>query len=83
MNARNRLSYKRSKLDDASEIYVVTKEIINVTSVLQKVRKEIKLCNEVSDNTRKMKEQIKEMEEREQEKIKDKEKSKKEKKYVK
>lgn len=83
LNTRNRLYYKRQKLDNESEKDVVTKEIISVTSAIEKVRKEIRLCDEVSDNARKMKEQIKGMKERKQKKIKDKEKSKKEKKYVK
>ena len=74
LNTRNRLYYKRQKLDNESEKDVVTKEIISVTSAIEKVRKEIRLCDEVSDNTRKMKEQIKEMKEREQGKVKAKEK---------
>lgn len=82
LNTRNRLYYKRQKLDNESEKDVVTKEIISVTSDIEKVRKEIRLCDEVSDNSRKMKEQIKEMEEKEQDKVKTKEKNKKEKKHV-
>ena len=70
LNTRNRLYYKRQKLDNESEKDIVTKEIINVTSVIEKVRKEIKLCDEVVDNARKMKEQIKEMEEKKQEREK-------------
>ena len=84
LNTRNRLYYKRQKLDNETEKNVVTKEIISVTSDIVKVRKEIKLCDEVGDNARKMKEQIKEMEEREQEKVKDKklkEKKKKDRRY--
>lgn len=77
LNTRNRLYYKRQKLDNESEKDVVTKEIISVTPAIEKVRKEIRLCDEVSDNTRKMKEQIKEMKEREQEKVKVKEKTNK------
>ena len=77
MNTRNRLYYKRQKLDNESEKDVVTKEIISVTSAIEKVRKEIRLCDEVGDNSKKMKEQLKEMEEREQEKVKEKEKKKK------
>ena len=76
LNTRNRLYYKRQKLDNESEKEVITKEIINVTSVVEKVRKEIKMCDEVGNNSRKMKEQIKEMREKEQEKIKIKEKKK-------
>lgn len=79
LNTRNRLYYKRQKLDDESEKDVVTKEIINVTSVVDKIRKEIKLCDEVGDNSRKMKEQIKEITKRKQEKEKVKEEEKKKK----
>ena len=70
LNARNRLYYKRQKFDNESEKDAVTKEIISVTSEIKKIRKEIKLCDEVGDNSRKMKEQIKELEERENEKEK-------------
>ena len=76
LNTRDRLYYKRQKLDNETEKDVVTKDIISVTSVIYKIRKEIKLCDEVGDNARKMKEQIKEMEERKQEKVKLKEKKK-------
>ena len=76
LNTRNRLYYKRQKLDNESEKDVVTKEIINVTSVVEKIRKDIGVCDEVSDNTRKMKEKLKEMKEREEEKVKVKEKKK-------
>lgn len=70
LNTRNRLYYKRQKLDNESEKDVVTKEIISVTSAVKKIRKEIKLCDEVGDNSKKMKEQIKEMDKKEQEKVK-------------
>ncbi len=76
LNTRNRLYYKRQKLDNESEKNVVTKDIISVTSVVDKIRKEIKLCDEVGDNARKMKEQIKEMDEREK-KVNEKEQKKK------
>lgn len=81
LNTRNRLYYKRQKLDNESEKEVLTKEIISVTSAIEKVRKEIKMCDEVGDNSRKMKEQIKEMDKKEQEKVKEKEKKKKDRKY--
>ena len=70
LNKRNRLYYKRQKLDNESEKDSFIKEIIDVTSEIKKIRKEIKLCDEVGDNSRKMKEQIKELEERENEKEK-------------
>ena len=67
LNARNRLYYKRQKLDSVTEKDSVTKEIIDVTSILTKVRKEIRLCDEISDKVPKMKEQIKEVDEKEKE----------------
>ena len=76
LNTRNRLYYKRQKLDNATEKEVVTKDIISVTSVIEKVRKEIKLCDEVSDNARKMKEQIKELKDKEKQNTKEKEEKK-------
>ena len=76
LNTRNRLYYKRQKLDNESEKDVITKEIISVTSVVDKIRIETKLCDEVSDNSKMMKEQIKEMKDKEQEKINVKEKKK-------
>lgn len=76
LNTRNRLYYKRQKLTNESEKDVVTKDIISVTSAIEKVRKEIKLCDEVGDNARKIKRQIKEMKKKEQEKIKAKERKK-------
>ena len=73
LNIRNRLYYKRQKLDSEIEKDSVTKEIIDITSVLTKVRKEIKLCDEIYDKVPKMKEQIKEVDERERQKINKKE----------
>lgn len=73
LNIRNRLYYKRQKLENESEKDSVTKEIIDVTSALQKVRKEIKLCDEIYDNVPKMKEQLKELDDKEKQKIKEKE----------
>lgn len=73
LNVRNRLYYKRQKLDNESKKDVVTKEIIDVTSVLQKVRKEIRLCDEIFDSVPEMKEQIKEIDDKEKKEIKEKE----------
>ncbi len=84
LNTRNKLYYKRQKLDNESEKDSVTKEIIDVTSVLTKVRKEIKLCDEIYDGIPKMKEQIKELDDKEKQKIKEKEsklKKKKDRRY--
>ena len=77
LNTRNRMYYKRQKVDNESEKDVVTKEIISVTSVLQKVRKEIKLCDEVCNNVPKMKDQIKEIDDKEKKKMKEKERERK------
>ena len=79
LNARNRLYYKRQKLDNESEKDSVTKEIIEVTSVLAKVRKEIKLCDEIYDGVPRMKKQVKELDEKEKKKINEKEQEKKKK----
>lgn len=57
--------YKRKKLDNESDKDVVTKEIISVTSVIEKVRKEIRMCDEVYYNVLRMKEQIKETDNKE------------------
>ena len=80
LNTRNRLYYKRQKLDNESEKDSVTKEIINVTSVLQKVRKEIRLCDDIYDSVPRMKKQIKEVDEKENENDKEKKLKEKEKK---
>ena len=77
LNIRNRLYYKRQKLDSGIEKDSVTKEIIDVTSVLTKIRKEIKLCDEIYNNVPRMKEQLKEADEKEKQKIKEKEQEKK------
>ncbi len=64
LNTRNRLYYKRSNADNEIEKDIVTKEIIDVTSVLTKVRKELKLCDEICDNVSDIKEQVKTKEEK-------------------
>ena len=73
LNTRNRLYYKRQKLDNESEKDVVTKDIISVTSVVEKVRKGIRLCDEVYDNVPMMNKQIREKENKENKKSKQKE----------
>ena len=72
LNTRNRLYYKRGNIENESEKDQITKQIIQVTEELKKIKKEIKMCDEVVDNAVKMKEQIKQMEEKEQEKSKNK-----------
>ena len=54
----------------------VTKEIIDVTATLTRVRKEIRLCGEFYDDVPKMKEQLKELNDKEKQKIKEKNKEK-------
>ena len=68
LNIRNRLYYKRQKLDSGIEKDRVTKEIIDVTSTLTRIRKEIRLCDKFYDDVPKMNEQLKEMDEENQEK---------------
>lgn len=77
LNIRNRLYYKRQKLDSGIEKDRVTKEIIDVTATLTRVRKEIRLCGEFYDDVPKMKEQLKELNDKEKQKIKEKEQEKK------
>ena len=69
LKTRNRLYYKRENTENESEKNQITRQIIEVTKVLNKVKKEIKMSDEVVDNTVKMKEQIRQMEEKEQEKV--------------
>ena len=80
MNTRNRLYYRRQKLDNESEKDAVTKEIINVTDQIKKIRKEIKFCNEITTRSLEMREQVKKLEEknrRKQKKVKGKKKDRK------
>lgn len=77
LNVRNRLYYKRQKLDSGTERDSVTKEIIDVTSILTKVRKEIRLCGEFYDDVPKMKKQIRKTEEKLNKKEKQKRKDRK------
>ena len=65
LNIRNRLYYKRQKLDSGIKKDRVTKEIIDVTATLTRVRKEIRLCGEFYDDVPKMKEQLKELNDKE------------------
>ena len=69
LNTRNRLYYKRANIENESEKDQITKQIIQVTEELKKIKKEIKMCDEIVDNTAKMKEQIRQVEEKEQEKV--------------
>jgi len=77
LNIRNRLYYKRQKLDNGIEKDGVTKDIIDVTATLKRIRKEIRLCGEFYDDVQKLKEQLKELDDKEKQKIKEKEQEKK------
>lgn len=77
-NKRNKLYYHRNKCDNEEDKDAITKDIILVTDMLKKVKKEIKLCDVICNNVPEMKQQIKEVEDKEQEKeIKQKKKIKK------
>ena len=69
LNTRNRLYYKRGNIENESEKDQITKKIIQVTEQLKKIKKEINMCNEVVDNIVKIKEQIRQVEEKEQDKV--------------
>ena len=71
LNKRNKLYYHRNKFNNEEDRDVITKDIILVTDMLKKVKKEIKLCDVIYNNVPKMKEQIKEVKEKEQEQEKD------------
>lgn len=76
LNIRNRLYCKRQKLDSGIEKDGVTKDIIDVTATLTRVRKEIRLCDKFYDDVPKIKEQIKELDEKEKQNTKEKEEKK-------
>lgn len=64
LNTRNRLYYKRGKVDNETEKNEIKKQIIAVTTELKRVKNEIRMCDEVTDNVFSMKEQIRETEEK-------------------
>ena len=68
LNKRNRLYYHRNKCNNEEDEDAITKDIIIVTDMLKKVKKEIKLCDVIYNNVTEMKQQIKEVEDRKQEK---------------
>lgn len=81
LNMRNRLYYKRQKLDNESEKENITNQIIDVTAALTKVRKELKLCDEIEKTIPVIKNEIKEIKERENKQIELAKNKKKEKRY--
>ena len=68
LNKRNKLYYHRNKCDKEEDRDAITKDIILITDMLKKVKKEIKLCDVIYNNVPEMKQQIKEVEYKEQEK---------------
>ena len=80
LNTRNRLYYKRKDLSDVKEKERVTNDIINVTSLINNIRKEIKLCDEIFTKSLEIREQVKELKENnveKQKKVKTKKRNKK------
>lgn len=68
LNKRNKLYYHRNKCNNEEDKDAITKDIIIVTNMLKKVKKEIKLCDVIYNNVPKMKQQIREVEDMEKEK---------------
>lgn len=68
LNKRNKLYYHRNKCNNEEDKESITKDIILVTDMLKKVKKEIKLCDVIYNNVPEMKQQIKEVEDKKQEK---------------
>ena len=66
LNKRNKLYYHRNKCSNEEDKDAITKDIILVTDMLKKVKKEIKLCDAIYNNVPKMKQQIREVEDKEQ-----------------
>lgn len=67
LNKRNKLYYHRNKCNNEEDKDSITKDIILVTDMLKKVKKEIKLCDVIYNNVPEMKQQIKEVEDMEKE----------------
>ena len=74
LNKRNSLYRKRGKEKDEDKKDLITKDIIIVSKEVAKIRKELKLCDEMQLKVYKMQRQLKEMEERKVEKDKSKNK---------
>ena len=71
LNKRNSLYRKRGMEKDENKKDLITKDIIGVSKEVAKIRKELKLCDEMQLKVYKMQRQLKEMEERKVEKEKD------------
>ena len=70
LNKRNSLYRKRGMEKDEDKKDLITKDIIIVSKEVAKIRKELKLCDEMQLKVYKMQRQLKEMEERKVEKEK-------------
>ena len=64
LNKRNSLYRKRGMEKDEDKKDLITKDIIIVSKEVAKIRKELKLCDEMQLKVYKMQRQLKEMEER-------------------
>ena len=58
LNKRNKLYYHRNKCNNEEDKDAITKDIIIVTDMLKKVKKEIKLCDVIYNNVPEMQQQI-------------------------
>lgn len=76
LNKRNSLYRKRSMEKDEDKKDLITKAIIGVSKEVAKIRKDLKICDEMQLKVYKMQRQLKEMDERKVEKEKDKKKLK-------
>ena len=70
LNKRNSLYRKRGMEKDEDKKDLITKDIIEVSKEVAKIRKELKICDEMQLKVYKMQRQLKEMEERKVEKDK-------------
>lgn len=70
LNKRNSLYRKRGIEKDEDKKNLITKDIIIVSKEVAKIRKELKLCDEMQLKVYKMQRQLKEMKERQVEKDK-------------
>lgn len=64
INKRNKIYYHKNKCNNEEEKDAITREIILITDMLKKVKKEIKFCDVIYNNILKMKLQIKVVEDK-------------------
>ncbi|MFG6318446.1 MAG: relaxase/mobilization nuclease domain-containing protein [Clostridia bacterium] len=75
-NERNRLYYKRNKLNESKEKDEISKEIINVTEKMKKIKKELWYCNDIANKSNEVIENIKYVDDKKWKKQKEKSKFK-------